>query len=153
MKRRDFFNLSVSAVPGLALLSCSKKANPIEPVLEESVFVPLPQTQATIEGQLPNDGGDHVGRLITITGPVMFAFHCGLFWNDYACTVSDQDGGAHSHFSQSQPPSSRWIVQMRSKAVRVSASSTPVVLASLKASAAAAATTSASQRGPFSVQR
>ena len=34
MKRRDFLNLSGSAVPGLALLSCSKEANPIGPVLD-----------------------------------------------------------------------------------------------------------------------
>ncbi len=104
MKRRDFINLRVSAVlclmPGLALLSCSGETNPIDVPSEGSdvpsaVFVPLAQTQATIEGQLPNDGSDHVGRLLTITDAVpVIAFHCALSWNDYVCTVSDQDGGA-----------------------------------------------------------
>ena len=95
MKRRDFINLSAS----VALLSCSKESSPIEPVLEESdlrsaAFVLEAQTQATIEGQLPNDGGDHVGRLITITDAAGVASdHCGLSWTDYVCTVSDPDGG------------------------------------------------------------
>ena len=95
MKRRDFINLSAS----VALLSCSKKSSPIEPVLEESdlrsaAFVLQAQTQATIEAQLPNDGRNHVGRLIYITDAVpVAATHCAFSWADYPCTVSDQDGG------------------------------------------------------------
>ena len=60
-----------------------------------AVFVPLAQTQATIDGQIPNDGANHVGRLITITDATpMGTVHCGLFWDDYVCTVSDHDGGS-----------------------------------------------------------
>ena len=103
MKRCDFIKLSASValclMVGLTLLSCSKKSNPVDQVLEESdlrsaVSVPLAQTQATIDGQLPNDSGNHVGKLITITdgGPV-FLSHCGFFWADYECVVSDPNGG------------------------------------------------------------
>ena len=55
----------------------------------------LPQTSDTIEGQLPDDGGNHVGKLLTITDATpVDADHCGSSWADYACTVSDHDGGA-----------------------------------------------------------
>ena len=104
MKRCDFIKLSASValclMVGLTLLSCSKKSNPVDQVLEESdlrsaVSVPLAQTQTTIEGQLPNDSGNHVGKLITITdGVAVGAFHCGLSWADYECVVSDPAGGA-----------------------------------------------------------
>ena len=54
----------------------------------------LSQTSDTIEGLLPNDGVDHVGKLLTITDPTpVDATHCGVSWSDYACTVSDHDGG------------------------------------------------------------
>ena len=103
MKRCDFIKLSASValclMVGLTLLSCSKKSNPVDQVLEESdlrsaVSVPLTQTQTTIEGQLPNDSGNHVGGLITITDAApSFANHCQFFWAEYQCVVSDPDGG------------------------------------------------------------
>ena len=55
----------------------------------------LPQTSDTIDGLLPDDGGIHVGKLLTITDATLVnADHCGNSWFDYACTVSDHDGGA-----------------------------------------------------------
>ncbi len=55
----------------------------------------LSQTSDTIEGLLPDDGGNHVGKLLTITDATpVDAEHCSLSWFDYACTVSDHDGGA-----------------------------------------------------------
>ncbi len=57
-------------------------------------LTPIVSDVTTIEGQLPNDGGDHVGRLIYITDAVpVAATHCAFSWADYPCTVSDQDGG------------------------------------------------------------
>ena len=103
MKRCDFIKLSASValclMVGLTLLSCSKKSNPVDQVLEESdlrsaVSVPLTQTQTTIEGQLPNDGGNHVGQLITIIDAAPVASdHCGFSWFDYESVVSDPNGG------------------------------------------------------------
>ena len=55
----------------------------------------LPQTSETIDGLLPDDGGIHVGKLLTITAATpVNADYCTVSWFDYPCTVSDHDGGA-----------------------------------------------------------
>ena len=53
-----------------------------------------PVQAQTIDGQLPNDGGNHVGKTITVTdaNPVV-AFHCGSLWLDYPCVVNDPAAG------------------------------------------------------------
>ncbi len=49
----------------------------------------------TIDGQLPNDGLDHVGKILTVIDATpVGAVHCGDFWHDYVCEVSDLEGGA-----------------------------------------------------------
>ena len=53
------------------------------------VLPPVP----TLDGQLPNDLGSHVGKIITITDAIpMIGFHCGSLWFEYAATVSDPAG-------------------------------------------------------------
>ncbi len=76
MKRRDFINLSAS----VALLSCSKKSSPIEPVLAESDLrsALLRPPQTTVRGNMLNDGVDHVGGVIVITSNgIDIVQHCG----------------------------------------------------------------------------
>ena len=53
-----------------------------------------PVQAQTIDGQLPNDGGNHVGKTIEITDDSPGAAdHCGFFWEEYACVVIDPAAG------------------------------------------------------------
>ena len=57
------------------------------------VLVVLPSVPP-LEGQLPNDGGNHVGKTIEITDVApSLATHCALFWAEYACVVNDPATG------------------------------------------------------------
>ena len=99
MERCGFIKASASVAAclmlGLALLSCSKETNPVDLAIVGSDLrsAVLAGGKTTVAGNIANDGVDHIGGVIVITGSFPgFLEVCGRVWLDYPCVINETDG-------------------------------------------------------------